>query len=55
MYYSRAEILRCSDWTVVSTMEGSVKDMIFSPLDTYFTVWEMFIMNKENPQVSVYC
>lgn len=45
-----AEVLKCSDWSVVVAVEGSVKDMLFSPMDTYFTVWEMFVMNKENPQ-----
>ncbi|KOB73753.1 Eukaryotic translation initiation factor 2A [Operophtera brumata] len=43
---------KCSDWSVTAVIEGNIKDMFFSPLDTYFTVWEMFVMTKDNPQVS---
>lgn len=47
----RAEIVKCSDWSVAATINGNIKDMFFSPQDNYFTAWEMFIMTKENPQV----
>lgn len=46
----KVEIVRCSDWSVTATINGNVKEMFFSPLDNYFTIWEMFIMTKENPQ-----
>ncbi|XP_048005469.1 eukaryotic translation initiation factor 2A isoform X2 [Leguminivora glycinivorella] len=46
----RAEIVKCSDWSVVGAVEGNIKDMLFSPLDSYFMAWEMFLMNKDNPQ-----
>ncbi|CAH0698922.1 unnamed protein product [Spodoptera exigua] len=46
----KVEIVRCSDWSVAATINGNVKDMFFSPLDNYFTIWEMFVMTKENPQ-----
>ncbi|XP_022826159.1 eukaryotic translation initiation factor 2A [Spodoptera litura] len=46
----KVEIVRCSDWSVTATINGNVKDMFFSPLDNYFTIWEMFIMTKEIPQ-----
>lgn len=48
----RFEIVKCSDWSTAVKTEGNVKDMFFSPLDTYFTTWEMFAMTKDNPQVS---
>lgn len=48
----RAEIIKCADWSTAATFNGNIKDMFFSPLDNYFTVWEMFMMTKENPQVS---
>nr|XP_049698607.1 eukaryotic translation initiation factor 2A [Helicoverpa armigera] len=46
----KVDILRCSDWSVTATINGNIKEMFFSPLDSYFTVWEMFLMTKENPQ-----
>ncbi|CAG4963296.1 unnamed protein product [Parnassius apollo] len=46
----KAEIIKCADWSVAATINGNIKDMFFSPLDNYFTVWEMFMMTKENPQ-----
>ncbi|XP_063834256.1 eukaryotic translation initiation factor 2A [Ostrinia nubilalis] len=46
----KAEIVKCADWSVAATIDGNVKDMFFSPLDTYFMVWEMFLLTKENPE-----
>ncbi|KAI5642236.1 eukaryotic translation initiation factor eIF2A domain-containing protein [Phthorimaea operculella] len=46
----KAEIVKCSDWSVSAAADGNIKDMLFSPLDTYFMVWEMFAMTKDNPQ-----
>ncbi|XP_073945804.1 eukaryotic translation initiation factor 2A [Choristoneura fumiferana] len=46
----RAEVIKCADWSVAASIEGNIKDMLFSPLDNYFTVWEMFIATKELPQ-----
>ncbi|CAH0722745.1 unnamed protein product, partial [Brenthis ino] len=46
----KAEIVRCSDWSVVATIDGNFKEMFFSPLDNYFIIWEMFAITKDNPQ-----
>ncbi|XP_045510592.1 eukaryotic translation initiation factor 2A [Colias croceus] len=46
----KVEILKCADWSVTATIDGNVKDMFFSPLDTYFISWEMFFTTKDNPQ-----
>ncbi|XP_053601637.1 eukaryotic translation initiation factor 2A [Plodia interpunctella] len=46
----KAEIIKCSDWSVVTSIDRNVKDMFFSPLDNYFMIWELFAMTKENPQ-----
>ncbi|XP_072935820.1 eukaryotic translation initiation factor 2A [Epargyreus clarus] len=46
----KAEIVSCADWSVAATIEGNAKDMFFSPLDTYITLREMFVMTKDNPQ-----
>lgn len=53
--FLRAEIIRCSDWSVAATIDGNYKDMFFSPLDNYFIVWEMFAITKESLQVSPIC
>ncbi|XP_059049080.1 eukaryotic translation initiation factor 2A [Achroia grisella] len=46
----KVEIIKCADWSTTATIDGNVKDMFFSPLDTYFMVWEMFVLTKETPQ-----
>ncbi|KAG7304377.1 hypothetical protein JYU34_011317 [Plutella xylostella] len=46
----KAEIIKCADWSVAASINGNIKEMFFSPLDTYFMVWEMFAMTKENPE-----
>ncbi|XP_041974244.1 eukaryotic translation initiation factor 2A isoform X2 [Aricia agestis] len=46
----KLEVIKCADWTVTACIEGNIKDMFFSPLDTYLQVWEMYAMTKENPQ-----
>ncbi|XP_045513487.1 eukaryotic translation initiation factor 2A [Pieris brassicae] len=46
----KVDVLKCEDWSVTATIDGNIKDMFFSPLDTYFVSWEMFFTTKDNPQ-----
>ncbi|XP_050673371.1 eukaryotic translation initiation factor 2A isoform X1 [Leptidea sinapis] len=46
----KVEIIKCIDWTLAAAIDGNVRDMFFSPMDTYLTVWEMFLITKDHPQ-----
>ncbi|GBP22933.1 Eukaryotic translation initiation factor 2A [Eumeta japonica] len=46
----RTDVIRCADWSLAWSTDVPVKDMAFSPQETYLMAWELFAINKEYPQ-----